>query len=545
MSTNAQESGPSKINVALVAGECNRYVKHTGLGDVVRNLGRALNDPNETDIGEVCIVVPRFGAVRDKEKGRSQLRPLTIMPTGCTGWKSTFDEGLPVYLFHTGSALDDLKLDGRDRIDWESDCPTSSRGRFVKRAMAEAMIRFNLLAARWLLDRGPGWVPDVVHCFNWEAALVPTFIRSLSRKRRPPTVLTVDLLTRQGIADADMIPEDCRNLLPTDQLNFMKRGIGSASLLHLPSEQWVDDVCRSPHGCGLEAKLATARNDGRIAVAPFATRPATYDIPRRLKKSGAPRLFVESSSIREQLEWGAREIKDLLGLRPNGGPAFLIGNRLTDDDQKNYAAILAVFPGFLESHPNAQLVLRVLSPPPDDEQGTLRRRLWEELRQLEQQFPARVVVNPPDGYEGYPDINWHLLLIGSDVVMMPSRYEPAGLNHRQGLVGRGCPVIATRKGDMASLVTPSIGWLFDNPEDHGAFRWCLEDATKAFHDPVRWPAMVEAALNTRVGWDEVLPEYKRLYRETQDARRDRFEDLLTAFGQESVIEEIKYEDEDE
>jgi len=53
MSTNAQESGPSKINVALVAGECNRYVKHTGLGDVVRNLGRALNDPNETDIGEV------------------------------------------------------------------------------------------------------------------------------------------------------------------------------------------------------------------------------------------------------------------------------------------------------------------------------------------------------------------------------------------------------------------------------------------------------------------------------------------------------------
>ena len=106
-------------------------------------------------------------------------------------------------------------------------------------------------------------------------------------------------------------------------------------------------------------------------------------------------------------------------------------------------------------------------------------------------------------------------------------------------------MIATRKGDMASLVTPSIGWLFDNPEDHGAFRWCLEDATKAFHDPVRWPAMVEAALNTRVGWDEVLPEYKRLYRETQDAGRDRFEDLLTAFGQESVIEEIKYEDEDE
>lgn len=499
------------MKIAIVAGECNHFLVHTGLASYVRDLGRALKIMGV----DARVVIPYFGCVDQPDDHQPEMMREISVDWGTVTFWELGDEQLPVYALaidRVRDAFNRLRYTeaSPDRINWGAEL--MGNGEFREPDMAEAMIEFNRVAAEWLLDEGQEWRPDIIHCVNWEAALLPSWVRTLrgdSGNDTPRMVLTVDLLTCQGIVtQSGLVPGEIAG--PDAPLNFMQQGIVESDVLHLPSQYWADELCdaNSIHAAGLEDLLQAARERNELRVVPFAINAGTFD-PRRNPAGWNGPPDAASRPLRELKDCAKTLLQEELNLNPSKGPLFLAGNRL--DPQKGYDAIRSVFPGFLQRHAEAQLILRTLSPPDPDDKRSWKARMFRELLQLEEWFPGRVVVNPPGGYEGRPDINWLRLLLAADVSLLPSYFEPCGLNHRQSL-RIGTPVIASRKGDMAVTITPANGWLFDSPNDPASFRWCLEDAFAAYGHPDRWAQMVRNAQNTPVGWEAVIQDYDALYR---------------------------------
>lgn len=515
------------MRIALVAGEFNQVILHTGLCSVVRDLARELNRLGH----QVRVLLPYFGAAdqnKERHHGLTMRNQLALNPIvqlhGCplqtclAQAANTLEGVAEVWLLNTGDCFRNIRNTGAaNRISWAD--RFDKHGEFCDPALALAMVEFNRLAACLLSGSLGNWTaPDLVHCFGWEAALVPSFLRRANP--RLPTLLTVDLLTVQakiGSVQGRRLRrayKACQVPQPVHFDNFLRRGILNAHRLHFPSLQWFEDTTGPTHGHGVGPDILSRKHD--VCIAPFAINPKSFDHREKLKEErfASSQLFAEERVTPELKRLAKRELQRRLGL-PEGGPILLAGNRLSEDDQKNYRLIRAALPRLLNRWPRMQLILRLFPSPTEGTPAT--SHLWTRLERLVTCFasPRRVVINPL----GLADsIKWELLLLGSDVVLCPSLFEPGGLNHRQALF-YGCPVVATRRGDMAAIIrdprdrssAAPNGWLFDDPTDSLAFEECIDDLAVEFHDPEAWRRIVLNCLNTPVTWAASIGQYIECY----------------------------------
>ena len=498
------------MRIAIVAGDCRGYIRHTGLDIMVRSLGLELQKLEQVD--DACIVIPYLGCVdrhskyctapelcsTDDETNskvyRGRLLEDDENPDDC--WA-------PVYIIDSGHALASVTPeDGKKRITWDKGGAKPRCGKngvFLDKDLAKAMLRFNRAAAAWLLAGGPGWVPDVVHCFSWEAALASACLAEVGCKR-PATVLTVDLLTFQGIVPGAMLRPG------KPDTNFLAEGIRKSDLILLPSSQWLEDVQRESVSERLQPDIRTKCASGRASVAPFTIIPELF---REISRDyGAFRhTCVDLDNRAEVSTWARSILRSRLPLEETKGPTFLVGNRVTEDDQKNYEAVHDVMDVILNEYPETKLILRLL--PARDPTKPKSDAMWEKLERLSSKYGRRVAITP----EGDERVNWNILINGADILLMPSRFEPAGLNHLQAMCV-GTPVIGTAKGGMADALRDTRadpkggnGWFFRNPDDRQAFAKCCRDAVSAFDDPKRWALITENAYRGVKSLRDVIVEY--------------------------------------
>jgi starch synthase len=335
------------------------------------------------------------------------------------------------------------------------------------------------------------WRPDVIHCNDWPSALAPTYLR-LERTRRARSLLTIHNLAFQGNFDAGLM-ERLRlpgSLFGIDgvefhgKLSFLKAGIVHADALNTVSPSYAREIQTPELGCGLEGLLRSRSADltGILnGIDISAWDPASDPLIPQAYDAGT-------------LERKARNKEALqrrMGLQVDANvPLFGSVGRLTH--QKGSDVLLAA------ADPLAALgQLAVL--------GKGERQHESALRLLALRHPGRVAAQV-----GFDEGLAHLIEAGADVFLMPSRYEPCGLNQIYSQ-RYGTPPVARSTGGLADTVQDGVtGFLFERLDPHALLE-AAGRAVSVWRDRARWKEMQRAAMARDFSWEAAARRYADLY----------------------------------
>jgi starch synthase len=483
------------MRICLVASEVAPFAKTGGLGDVVGALGRYLSKHGH----DVRVFLPLYPRVRDAGvplQGVGYLRDVTTRMGRRSFTWSAETARLP------GSACDVYFVD----------CPPLYARKGVYAQDGDEHLRFGLLS-RAALDacQRMGFAPHVVHCNDWHTAMIPLWLRTVYAWdrlfERTRTVLTIHNLAYQGGFPSEILPdlglEGFEGLLHQDELRrgrvgYLVCGILYADAITAVSETYAREIRTEEHGFGLDAMLR-ARADHVFGI----VNGVDVDV---WSPEHDPHLPARYSA--RDLSGKAvcrRRLLDATGLRPEpAGPVFGVVSRLTS--QKGFDLFPDVLPRILATEDVRLVAL-----------GSGSSEIAAMLRNLARSFPGKVHFQ-----EGYDEPFAHRIEAGIDAFLMPSLFEPCGLNQMYSL-RYGSPPVVRRTGGLADTVRNydpatgrGTGIVFDHYSAAG-FRWAVETAIRLFRDRGAWRRMQLEGMAEDVSWDRRIEEYVSLYRRLSGA----------------------------
>jgi starch synthase len=367
---------------------------------------------------------------------------------------------------------------------------------FFARAVLEAITR---------LDLGT----ELVHCHDWTSALVPAYLKT-EFCGVPPFDSIVSLLTIHNIAyqgsfwhwDMELTGIDWkyfnwRQMEFYGNLNFLKSGIAFADVLSTVSPRYAQEIQSPPLSCGLEGILSYRRADlfGIINGVDYSVWSPDVD----------PHLGGHNYDVHTFAE-GKRACKAALqrevGLPVvEGQPLFAMIGRLTD--QKGFDLVADVIRQWSETSPVQWVIL-----------GTGEPRYHELLEKLARRHPERVAVRL-----GFSNELAHRIEAGADIFLMPSQYEPCGLNQLYSLKYGTVPVVHAT-GGLADTITnrtdqtlssgTANGFSFDS-HSAAALAEALERACQTFANRPVWEQLIRTGMTQDWSWTHSAHEYSRLY----------------------------------
>ena len=477
------------LKVCLVAAEATPLAKTGGLGDVTTALVRYLGARGV----DVRLFLPFYGTI-DRGAGFVPVEFLQDIPVDLGAHRATFSGWTGV-------------LEGASAEIYLIDCPELFGRQTIYTEDPDEHMRFALfsMAALECCQR-MGWSPDVVHCNDWHTALLPLYLRTLyawdQRFAATSTVLTIHNIGHHGIFPADAIADlglaGHRDLLDQDELaagrvNFLSTGVLYADWLTTVSPTHASEIQGDDLGMGL-GPLVRRRNDHLIGIlngvdyqdwSPETDRYLTH-------RYGAKDLDGKERNKRELLEGLSLSYR-------RDAPALGIVSRLAG--QKGIDLLMSVLPPFLASRDIRFVAL-----------GSGEARYEEFFTALQSRYPDRVCF-----YNGFSNELAHRIEAGCDIFLMPSLYEPCGLNQMYSL-RYGTPPIVRRTGGLADSVE-----LFDSATGEGtgfvfehytaeALSWALDYALATFPDRPLWRRLMRNGMARDFSWESQIEIYLELYR---------------------------------
>jgi len=485
-------------SVCVCTPEAVPYAKTGGLGDVAGALPRAL-----ADLGcDVRIVLPAYRSI-DRAAFRFRTVGSAEIPLGDSRTEVRWLESrlpgtaIPVYLVAEDAAFDRPGLYG----DGDADYPDNLR-------------RFTVFCRGALaLFRHLGWGPDVLHCHDWQTALLPVWLSVEPRDRTlagTATLLTVHNLAYQGLFPSDALPVTGlpsglftpRGIEFFGQINLLKGGLISADFLSTVSEQYAREIQTEEFGCGLDGVIRDRARDlvGILNGVDYAVWDPSHDalLPARYTRDDLSGKAACKAHLQR-----ARG----LGVDPN---APLIGLIARLVDQKGLDLVAAVADVLLGL--GAQLALLGLGDP-------RYHALFEELHR---RCPDRVALRL-----GFDDVLAHLIEAGADVSLMPSRFEPSGLTQLYSLRYGTVPVVR-RTGGLADTIvdaTPEAvaqdaanGFVFESYTPD-AFLDAAKRALFAWREPALWRRLQRVGMGQDFSWGRTAIRYLDAYQRAIASRR--------------------------
>ena len=366
-------------------------------------------------------------------------------------------------------------------------------------------LRFALFAraVRGLaLDRaGLDWAPELVHANDWQTGLVPALL-SLEA-RRPATLFTIHNLAYQGLFPAATLDElrlppawwSIDGLEFYDQLSFIKGGLVFADWINTVSPTYAREIQTPEYGCGLEGLLTTRAN--RLSG---ILNGIDY---REWSPCSDPHL-EHPYSVRRQggKADNKRALQADFGLPPRHVPLLGHVGRLVE--QKGIDLLLDILPELLEQ--DLQLVIL----------GSGHAALEQALLELQAAHPRQVGVRI-----GYSEALAHRLEAGSDMFLMPSRFEPCGLNQLYSLRYGTVPIVRRTGGLADSVVDASpenlangsaTGFQFEAAEAP-ALLAAIERALALHARPEAWRRLVTRGMQQDFSWPRSAQHYLDLYQQ--------------------------------
>lgn len=479
------------IDVAMVASEMFPFAKSGGLGDVIGALPPALGRMGH----EVSVYLPAYRAVLEKYAPEVSTQVPDVFAEAGYEVFSLDHEGVSVNLV----AADDLF----DRDELYGD----ARGAFPDNA--ERFARF-ARGALSHMERGEAY-PSIIHCHDWQTALIPPLLKwrlaEHEKWKGASTVFTIHNLAYQGrfhrkdFAHASL-PDEAMGVEGLEfygDVNFLKGGILFSDVFSTVSERYAREIQTKEQGEGLEGVIAQ-----RLSSLSGIMNGIDYGV---WNPESDPRLPATFSSARPEGKARCRAaLAAELGLSAEaGGPLCVVVSRLTS--QKGIDLLLETMDELMD----LGVTLAVL--------GTGERELEESLAGAADARPGRVAFTP-----AYDEGLSHRMYAGGDVLLMPSRYEPSGLNQLYAMRYGALPCVR-RVGGLADSVlsSPAPDPLADTGFHFEAFAPAdflagMKRICEAFLNQGLWRMMMRNAMEKNSGWDGVAPRYVELYEKAMRAR---------------------------
>jgi starch synthase len=478
---------PAPPSVLFVASECAHFVKAGGLGDVVAALPPVLRALGH----DVRVVIPRYDSIPLEGLTR-HAAPLGVPLGAAEAWCGVLETRLPgtdvpIYL------LDHEGLFGRGYI---YDPPGSQA--------PDNLTRFAFLSRGAIqLCRHLGWTPDVFHAHDWPSALVPVYLNTLDAAGplgRAASVLTIHNLAHQAKFPASQLAATRipRGELRPDSLedfggvNVLKGGIYHATKLTTVSPRYAEEIQTSAGGAGLDSVLRFRSGDlvGILnGIDERVWNPRTD--PALAAPFGPDDLTGKAEcKLALQREMGLAERPDV--------PLLGIVSRLSE--QKGIDVVLGALTRILDL--DAQLV--IVGSGDLVTQGYL---LWRS-RHGGDRFRARI---------GFSEALAHRVEAGVDLFLMPSRFEPCGLNQMYSLRYGTLPIVRATGGldDTVESYNPVTGtgtgfklWDLNVDSLVDTVAWAIETYRNRRRD---FRAMQRRGMLAHFGWDVAAKKYSEVY----------------------------------
>jgi starch synthase len=480
----------SALKLCVLSSEILPYAKTGGLADVTGALVQNLRLKGH----EVHAFMPLYSAVRTAHPelqpvlGAQQI-PLAI---GSTEYRFSVQTasfpGTDVATYFIDCS------DLYDRPDFYTTDPDEHR-RFLlfTRAALETCLRLKIAT-------------DIFHCNDWHTAFLPLYLKTmyssdplLSRAR---SVLTIHNIGYQGVmpsaAAADLGLTDVEAWLDPGDLargviNSLKTGIKFADLVTTVSPTYAREICEGPLGMGMQETLRARKDQvaGILNGVDYRDWDPRHDA--HLKAHYGPQ-DLSGKRTNKELLIEATHLEMAL-------PRPLIGMVTRLAEQKGIDLLFDALPSLLQARDFGMVVL-----------GSGDRRYAAFFEALARRFPGRMAFR-----SGYDESLAHLIEAGSDLFLMPSRYEPCGLNQLYSLRYGTIPIVRNTGGladsvqhfDRASGT--GTGCVF-NDYDSAAVSWAITTALEWYGDPKSWPQLIQNAMVQDFSWSRQIGKYESLYR---------------------------------
>ncbi|MDA3863130.1 MAG: glycogen synthase GlgA [Deltaproteobacteria bacterium] len=478
----------AKLKILFVSSEVRPYAMCGGLGDVSGSLPVYLADRGH----DIRVLMPGYGTISELQSFKKHEKPLGI-PTGYGEfWSQLVEDRLqksnvPVYF------INHLGLFGRNGLYGDDN------GEF-----GDNLMRFTVLSKGAIqLCHYLGWYPDLIHCNDWQTALIPAFLNTNDFARKTAkiaTLLTIHNLGYQGYFPADSwnatgLPWHLFNHLGyeyNNSLNLLKGGIYHSTLINTVSTTYSHEIQTPERGEGLDGVL---RDRGA----------SLYGILNGIDEKAwdpATDKYLDYHFSKNSLEGKGKcktALQKKLGLEQRSDrPLVAIISRLAY--QKGLDVVASVIKRLLEF--DLQFVLV----------GTGDSQLENYYRSLNKFYPGK--------FKAIIDFNTplaHQIEAGADLFLMPSRYEPCGLNQIYSLRYGTLPIVRAT-GGLADTVSnydeateTGTGFKFWDLSGHailGVTKWAL-DIYK--YKPASFQKMQIRAMEQNTGWQKAASEYEELY----------------------------------
>jgi starch synthase len=486
------------VKILFVTTEAVPFCKTGGLGDVCGSLPLELARLGH----EPVIVMPAFRQALNSgrpiestgERFEAQIGRKTVAGTYL---RSTLPgESVPVYLVHQPQYYDRPELYRENGHDYKDNC---ERFVFFCRAALELIPRFNLGT-------------ELVHCHDWPTGLVPAYLKT-ELCGVPPydsvrSLMTIHNIAYQGnfwhwdmeLTGIDWKYFNWRQMEFFGNLSFLKTGIAFADTLSTVSPRYAQEIQRQPLGCGLEGILQYRQSDlfGIINGVDYHEWNPEIDTNLGGHNYGAKDFAAGKLACKAALqrELGLPQVPDQ--------PLLAMIGRLAE--QKGFDLVAKLIPQWAPVSAVQWVIL-----------GTGELQYHQLFSDLARQYPEKVAVRI-----GFSNELAHRIEAGADIFLMPSRYEPCGLNQLYSLKYGTVPVVHTT-GGLADTITnlsddslaggTANGFSFQSYTT-AALADTLERACATYKNRAVWQQLVRNGMQQDWSWNHSAREYDGLYKRT-------------------------------
>ena len=478
------------MQILYVAAEIYPLVKTGGLGDVTAALPPALISQGV----DVRVMLPGIPAIM---QGIIDLKPIAVIDNKF-GTKEIRlllgkmpDTDVPAYVIDAPElfARPGNPYIGPDGKDWHDN-----------------HLRFALLswmAAHMALSGfDKEWIPQVIHGHDWHTGLMPAYVAASAAENKPATILTIHNLAYQGLFpyslfDSLALPHSFFSVDGLEfygQVSFMKAGLIFADSVTTVSPTYAKEILSKEFGCGLEGVLSSRANTvtGILNGVDYSIWDAATDTA--LPKKYSTRSLKGKAACKKalQAEFGLEESSDRLLLGVVSRLAY----------QKGLDLVLGALPEIISA--GAQIIML----------GSGDHEMEKQFLDIAKSYSRSVAV-----HIGYSESFSHRIIAGSDVILVPSRFEPCGLTQLYGLRYGTLPLVR-RVGGLADSVVDvtneskekvkATGFVFQEASQQALLQ-TIHRANELYKDKDAWTKVMKNAMKQNFSWEKSAQDYMKLY----------------------------------
>ena len=478
----------SKLKILFVSSEVTPLAKTGGLADVSAALPQSLIEMGH----DVKVVMPLYRSVAQGDYRLEQSDvtfevPLKGQQSKGNVFSTQLGAQLPVYFVENSAFFDREGLYGTPRGDHPDN--------------AERFIFFSRAALE--LSRGIGFQPDIVHCNDWQTGLIPVYLKTLYKDdphfAQARTVFTVHNLAYQGVFPKETmglsgLPESLFSINGLEfygRMNFMKGGILFSDVVTTVSRKYSQEIQTQEFGHGLEGVLRNRQTElfGILNGVDYKEWSPESD-PHIAAPYGVQNLAGKNECKKDVLQ---------LYELAEGKRTPLIGMISRLAGQKGFDILLEALDDLFRL--DVQFVLL----------GTGDEVYEKEFEKKASKHKTKMSVKI-----AFDNTFAHKIEAGADMFMMPSRYEPCGLNQMYSLKYGTIPIVRATGGLDDTIKDFDVNSLKGNGfkfEDYSAAALIetVRRALKVYQDETLWPQLVKNAMGEDFSWGQSAEKYSQLY----------------------------------